>query len=362
MSNKRAAEPSKGKYEDSRGAPPATSRLEISSSSNASSQPEQAQNQIDFQFLNFSHPSDAKASRARRTVRSHVTRQQHQREHALQAARRAQSFQGPESDTEPPSLRRPHARTFPEQRPATLELPGTTGTILAAPSTSSPETSPNSPSPAASPTDSPAPGVVDLAGIYPERWHPYIPRIMEDYRTNMAVDIPELDRTVISGLLRTRFFPFTMTDAASVHAVMLMAASHYSRARGPRSHTIDLLQLKGMAIAAINSGLSDPRRATSDQVIIAVAMMASFEALYGDRAFFETHMTGLVRMVTLRGGLHALGLDGLLERILLWIDSNATHILGKSVYFNKAAFPTRAGHPTPEPRRFAGLSVQSTQQ
>ncbi|KAF2764822.1 hypothetical protein EJ03DRAFT_355439 [Teratosphaeria nubilosa] len=361
MSTKRVAALSKGKSADNRAASPATSRPGMSSSSKASSPPEQAQNQIDFQFLNFSHPSDAKASRARRTVRSHVTRQQHQREHALQAARRAQSFQEPEFETEPPSLRRPHARTFPEQRPSTLELPGTTATILRAPSTSSPEASSNSPSPAASPTDSLAPGV-DLAGIYPERWHPYIPRIMEDYQTNMAVDIPELDRTVTSGLLRTRFFPFTMTDAASVHAVTLMAASNYSRVRGPRSHTIDLLQLKGMAIAAINSGLSDPRRAMSDQVIIAVAMMASFEALYGDGAFFETHMTGLVRMVTLRGGLHALGLDGLLERILLWIDSNATHMLGKSVYFNKAAFPTRAGHPTPEPGRFAGLSVKNTQQ
>jgi len=50
--------------------------------------------QINFEFLNFSHPSDAKASGARRTVRSHVTRQQHQREqHAAAAAARSSRLQ-----------------------------------------------------------------------------------------------------------------------------------------------------------------------------------------------------------------------------------------------------------------------------
>lgn len=42
----------------------------------------------DFEFLNFSHPSEAKAVEARRTVRSHVTRQQHQRENMNTAAAR----------------------------------------------------------------------------------------------------------------------------------------------------------------------------------------------------------------------------------------------------------------------------------
>ena len=150
----------------------------------------------------------------------------------------------------------------------------------------------------------------------------------------MAVDITDLDQTQTQALLQTRFFPFIMTDPAPLHAVMLMAASNHDHIRGSRSHTIDLLQLRGMAIREINRALEDPVRATSDQLVAAVAQMACYEALFGDRDIFNTHMTGLLRMVTLRGGLPRLGLDGLLERILLWIDANAAHITGCRIYFD----------------------------
>ena len=135
---------------------------------------------------------------------------------------------------------------------------------------------------------------------------------------------------------------------------MLCAASHYGKARGSRSHSIDILRLRGMAIREINNALEDTNRALSDQLILAVAKMAAFEALFGEKSTFNTHMTGLLRMVSLRGGLPALGLDGLLERLLLWIDSNACHIVGSHLYFDKVAFPTAATHPLPDPARFAG--------
>ncbi|KAK3701087.1 hypothetical protein LTR37_015649 [Vermiconidia calcicola] len=137
---------------------------------------------------------------------------------------------------------------------------------------------------------------IDPSDVYPEQWHPYLPRILDHYLSNMAPDIPDLDGPEAKGLLRSRFFPFSLTDAASLHAVMLMAAAHYGNVWGPRSHTIDILQLRGMAIREINGALHDPGRATSDQQIAAVALLASYEALFGDRNIFHTHMTGLVRM------------------------------------------------------------------
>ena len=154
-------------------------------------------------------------------------------------------------------------------------------------------------------------------------------------------------------LLRTRFFPFIMTDAAPLHAMVLMSASRFSALHGPRTHAIDLLQLRGIAIREINTALEDPKRATSDQLIAAVAKIASYEALFGDRNSCHTHMTGLLRMVTLRGGLPQLGLDGLLERLILWIDSNATHLMRRPIYFDKDAFPTDAVHPRPDPQKYA---------
>lgn len=137
-----------------------------------------------------------------------------------------------------------------------------------------------------------------------------------------------------------------------------MAASHYRTIHGARSHTIDVLQVREMAMAEVNSALRDPVRSTSDQIIAAVAQLASYEALFGDRNIFNMHMSGVTRMVSLRGGLSALGVDGLLERILLWVDSNTAHITGSGVYFDKAMFPSNVDHPSPDPRRFAGASPQ----
>jgi hypothetical protein len=83
----------------------------------------------------------------------------------------------------------------------------------------------------------------------------------DHYVQNMANDIPELDGPDATGLMRTHYLPFVLSDPASVHAFMLVSASHYGRVRGSKVHAIDLLQLRGMAISEINRALRDLRPA-----------------------------------------------------------------------------------------------------
>ena len=134
--------------------------------------PTEQKSQIDFQFLNFSHPSEAKASRARKTVRSHVTRQQHQREHAAAAARRAKSVSQSDPEQEEPPGRIHHAATFPSNRP-TLELPTRPGA-----STAGSDASSQSPSPTGSPMVYDPERRINPYEVYPSEWHPYLPGIM----------------------------------------------------------------------------------------------------------------------------------------------------------------------------------------
>ena len=151
------------------------SDLASSASGSKASSPDTTKSQIDFQFLNFSHPSDAKASRARRTVRSHVTRQQHAREQQS----RAQSYHGRAS--EPAGLTPPfrrHAETIPSEQPTSTEHPGSSNATLSL--VSSPEDSSPSPSPTVSPTYPPE-SRVDPADVYPDAWLPHIPRVMVCY-------------------------------------------------------------------------------------------------------------------------------------------------------------------------------------
>ena len=175
----------------------------------------------------------------------------------------------------------------------------------------------------------------------------------EYYLSNTAMSIRDQDDHSFKGSLRTRFFPFCLTDPAPLQTFVLMAASHYSISLGPQSHSIDLGELRVMAMREITGALNDPGRATSDQLIAAVANMAWYEALFGDRKIFNIHMTGLLRMVSIRGGLPALGLDGFLERVLLWIDRKTAHITASPICFDKAASPPEDEHLTLDSHRFA---------
>ena len=140
-----------------------------------------------------------------------------------------------------------------------------------------------------------------------------------------------------------------------MYAVLLMAASHYCAVSPHSANLIDLLYLKSKALTEINIALRDPKRATSDAIIGAVMKMAAYEAVFGDSAVFSAHMQGLSLMLKMRGGLGTLGLDGLLERMVVWIDLNAAFICGLDKLFGNEEFPTLVEIEKPDPYHFAGI-------
>lgn len=137
-------------------------------SAKRSASSERTANQVDFQFLNFSHPSDAKASRARRTVRSHVTRQQHQKEQQAAAAVRQSRSQGSEESTlsrPPPQAIASVASQTVAETDAKDELDSSTSVSRVSPSASPPV-----PSLERTPNRSPG-GRIDPMDLYPPEWH-----------------------------------------------------------------------------------------------------------------------------------------------------------------------------------------------
>ena len=173
---------------------------------------------------------------------------------------------------------------------------------------------------------------------------------------NVAVEIPDLDGPNDKGLLRRIWFPLAMTEAATMYAVLLMAASHYCIVNPSKAALIDLLHLKARALSEINAALADPKRAITDSMIGAVMKMAAYEAIFGDSAVFNAHMRGLQMMLKIRGGLSTLGLNGLLERMLVWIDLNAAHLTGMPLMIGGEDLPTVVSFAAPDPYHFAGIS------
>lgn len=117
---------------------------------------------IDFRFLNFSHPQDAKNAQTRRNVRSHVTTKQHekQRQRVAEQARQTQQGIQQSSSTPSASVSRKNSGDSPALSPSETE-------------TSSPEAS--SPS---SPTASGPSTRLNPLEVYPEAWHSSLRPVM----------------------------------------------------------------------------------------------------------------------------------------------------------------------------------------
>jgi hypothetical protein len=139
-------------------------------------------------------------------------------------------------------------------------------------------------------------------------------------------------------------------ESTNDYMVMTMAVSKQTACHDRATDSGDLLYLRAMATAIeeIKLALVDDIRRATDRTIAIVAPMAAYEALLGDPKVYRTHMQGIVVMVRSRGELVALGMNGLLLRFLLWIDSSISHVTGHHNFLEHTEL-----HPPPSPKQFA---------
>ncbi len=154
-----------------------------------------------------------------------------------------------------------------------------------------------------------------------------------------------------------------IANLVTLNIVLLTSASHYvvfHQLHHDRHIRQVLLRLKYQTLTCINRLVhtaNQNRGGCDDAVIGAVAKMASYEAMFGVPELYHMHMRGLQNMIRFRGGLETLGLDGLLQRMVLWVDVNSASLLKSSVYFVPNV--PLAGHVAmqrPNPSGFLGVS------
>ncbi|TKX21934.1 hypothetical protein C1H76_5826 [Elsinoe australis] len=322
------------------------------------SSPESKPAQVDFEFLNFSHPSEAKDSKFRRKVRSHVTRHQHQREQlALTAARLASATPRPGrlSDSALPQVHFDGSNSACNT-PAPSLSPSPSPSAISSTYDHSRATTPT---PGLTPSPSPpsfAFGQGVRTDLYPLEWGPSIPIVLSHYLSTIAAQTSLFNGPQGTYFLHKIWFPFLLSTPVSQHALLLLSASHLSSQNGPKAHSISLPDLRGIAISAINTSLLDSNTRSSDPVIAAILLLATYEITYGHEATYRMHMSGLQRLILMRGGLGRLGQSKLLQRMLLWLDSNAAYKTGKDIMFPLHIFPADELHPAPEPGRLGGVA------
>lgn len=169
------------------------------------------------------------------------------------------------------------------------------------------------------------------------------------------VEIAEIDGSGVKGSISKVLYPAVFPEPAAIRAVVLFGSAHHIRFCNGQYDSLNFLQLKSMALRSVNHAIQDGN--TSDATIAAIANIATTEAMFGSPDVFHTHMLGLLGMVQARGGLDMLGVDGVLERCLLWIDSHGSHVSGMEPHFSKKDYSQhsarpKALHPSPSKQRF----------
>lgn len=158
----------------------------------------------------------------------------------------------------------------------------------------------------------------------------------------MAVDIPDLDQDR-PGSLRSTWFPFVISHDGLLDIIFLLSGTRYLNDQSQHDDVRPfLVNLKQRALVKLRRVIMHSTVHNSDQAIGVVIKMAAFEAMYGTPEAFDFHMKALRQLVDSRGGLAELGLEGLLQRMVCWVDYNAACLMNSRVYFLEAnVLPTK---------------------
>ncbi|PYI13166.1 hypothetical protein BO99DRAFT_438473 [Aspergillus violaceofuscus CBS 115571] len=111
--------------------------------------------------------------------------------------------------------------------------------------------------------------------------------------------------------LRAHWAALVQQDPASLHACICVAASNTALEQGElplrdpnerRSSALllDTFHHRGETIRLVNEGLSDPIKASSDELIAAVSILLTIEIASGNADYLKIHLAGLRQMVGMR--------------------------------------------------------------
>ncbi|KAM3414165.1 hypothetical protein BST61_g10823 [Cercospora zeina] len=132
---------------------------------------------------------------------------------------------------------------------------------------------------------------------------------------------------------------FLWQDSTLLNVAMLSGTRRLLDARGHALHTSEayhLSQLRGRIIQRLNVAMDDPVRRISDQMITAVLFFALYELRYTSADAYSAHMSGLMRLINLRGGIAELRRSvSYIANMVVWCDRMGNRISGREPHAKK---------------------------
>ena len=153
-----------------------------------------------------------------------------------------------------------------------------------------------------------------------------------------------------------RFYDFVFREPARLAIVILLTARHQlslSKSELEGQDLVHMLNIERSLISSINSALQDPVRGISDHMLLAISLWSAYEIKHLNANHYQVHMTGLMNMINLRGGLSVVeNHDPDLVKVLVRQDVKMSKIAGGEPFFEAAGKPKGIGLPVANPEMF----------
>jgi len=111
------------------------------------------------------------------------------------------------------------------------------------------------------------------------------------------------------------YVPFAVQDPLLLQIALYTAACFLGET-GHVPRTL-VIYYKGKAISMLNDHLRSDTSNTSDAAIAGVVQLIVDEWYWGETHDLRAHLRGIREMVRIRGGLHRLGMSGLLAKLVI---------------------------------------------
>ncbi|KFY94381.1 hypothetical protein V500_03280 [Pseudogymnoascus sp. VKM F-4518 (FW-2643)] len=118
---------------------------------------------------------------------------------------------------------------------------------------------------------------------------------------------------------KVEWMKFAITDAALLHMTLVISALHVALLRG-KAFSVDAFRHQREAVKILDARLNDPMLNNTDPTILAISCLALTEILNASPLEAASHLNALEELVKQRGGLQALGFNGIVRRKVLWAD------------------------------------------
>jgi len=156
-----------------------------------------------------------------------------------------------------------------------------------------------------------------------------------------------------------RVLPAARAHPPLLHALLAYSGTLYAMAHGVASDMASNQQ--AFAVELLSQACPTEQQASTDEAMLAATLLLLIYMAQDNGFEVQKHVSGLIHLATLRGGLHYLGLGGLVSEVLTYADAMQAILFNTEPVWRILLPPLEVGAPEVMGSGFRGMT-NSTQE